>query len=159
MLIKAKILKGTHTHDGKKYGVGEVAFVPEKLIKHIPKKFQVVDKEEVVEKKDEPILSVEPEQKDEPEIPEFPETEKTISEQITELINDGEPLNADGFPTIFEPKKSYPEFEELSDDTVFPYNYGGQWFYLSNGCKVMGSAEAERGQKLIQLIYGQKDAN
>ncbi len=38
--------------------------------------------------------------------------------------------------------KSDNSFEDLPDDTEFPYNYGGNWWFLSNGDKHQGDEES-----------------
>jgi len=141
MLVEAKILIGEHWHKGKKYIAGEIVPVPEILVKDMPRKFEVI--------KNKPELDIVKEVVE-------PLPEPIEKDEMSSLIIEGEELNQDGFPVVFIPKKQYDNFNALPDDTVFPFKYSptAQWFFLSNGCKVMGATEAERGEKLIKLIYG-----
>lgn len=46
-------------------------------------------------------------------------------------------------------EKSDNDFDSLPEDTEFPYNYGGNWYFLSDGSKVQGEGAAIEAQEAL----------
>lgn len=136
------IQMGTHINpDGSKSGVGDPARVDEAMVEHIPDKFMKINLDKVKAQKEEK------------------ETESIdIDEKIKELIEPDDELNEEGFPEKFEPPRELDDrFKNLESNVKFPVNYGASWYWLSNGCSIQGKDKATRGQKLLELIYGDKN--
>lgn len=134
------IQQGFHINpDGSKSYKGDPAKVSKELVEHIPDKFMEINLDKVQDDK---------------------EKQETVDKdtKIKELIEPDDKLNEEGFPTKFEPPKEIDErFNNLEPNVKFPVNYGASWYWLSNGCSIQGKAEATRGQKLLELIYGNKN--
>lgn len=76
----------------------------------------------------------------------MPETFQKRHEEYEEWLESQEPGSEEG--TEDAPKVDNT-FDNLPDDTEYPYHYGGGNFYLSDGTKVAGKPEAIEAQKEI----------
>lgn len=72
---------------------------------------------------------------------------------------DGNQADAGTADTEKKDTKSDNKFKNLPPDTDFPYNYGGSYYFLSNGQKVQGQEEAEAAQASLDTSSGEEKSD